>query len=212
MGIQDRKERERKQRIELILESARKVITKKGYSSTTIEEIAAEAEVSTATIYLYFKSKDDLFMALAVKCLEFVEAELVRIESKNHKTFIEDIDALWKAFTQAFRKYKEGLVVIHIFQQFGILTSISSEQREVINSFGRDIYNKIRKIMEKHIRSGEMIDIDSKAIPDLIWGMFAAVAQVSDCKTISRKNKVLETNTRNYLRVLKRGLAKKSRE
>jgi len=212
MGIQDRKERERKQRIELILESARKVITKKGYSSTTVEEIAAEAEVSTATIYLYFKSKDDLFMALAVKCLEFVEEELDRIESKNHKTFTEDIDALWKAFTRAFQKYKEGLVVIHIFQQFGILTSISSEQREIINSLGRDIYNKIRRIMGKHIRSGEIIDIDGKAIPDLIWGMFAAVAQVSDCKTINSKNKVLETNSRNYLRVLKRGLAKKCRE
>jgi len=212
MGIRDRKERERKERIKLILESARKAIIKKGYSSTTIEEVAAEAEVSTATIYLYFKSKDDLFMALAVEGLEFIGKELAEIESKNNRTFIEDIDAVWNVFVRAHQKHREGFFIILISQQFGILNSISSEQREIINSLGRDIYNKIREIMEKHIRSGEIIDIESKAIPDLIWGMFAAAVQVSESKTVRSKKKILETNTGNYLEVLKRGLIKKCKK
>ncbi len=64
MGTADRKEREREQRIMEILDAAERVITKKGYRSVTMDDIAAEAELSKGTLYLYFKSKEGIFMGL----------------------------------------------------------------------------------------------------------------------------------------------------
>ena len=61
MGITERKEREKQARINLIKKSARVMFQKKGLEATKMEEIAGHAEISKATIYKYFNSKDDLF-------------------------------------------------------------------------------------------------------------------------------------------------------
>jgi AcrR family transcriptional regulator len=46
-----------------ILRAARVVFAKKGYHATTVDEIAEVAEVSKGTIYLYFPSKLEVFVA-----------------------------------------------------------------------------------------------------------------------------------------------------
>ena len=51
-------------RREEILNSAKKIFMKKGYGRATIDEIARESGVAKGTIYLYFKSKEDLFISL----------------------------------------------------------------------------------------------------------------------------------------------------
>ncbi|OWZ83000.1 TetR/AcrR family transcriptional regulator [Natranaerobius trueperi] len=47
-----------------IIEAATKVFGIKGYQDTKIEEVAKEAEVAKGSVYLYFKSKEDLFVEM----------------------------------------------------------------------------------------------------------------------------------------------------
>jgi len=65
MGIAERKEREKQQRKEEIINAAEKVFFSKGFGLATMDDIAEEAELSKGTLYLYFKSKDDLHLAVA---------------------------------------------------------------------------------------------------------------------------------------------------
>jgi len=58
MGIAERRERERQQRIDLILDAAEEVLLEKGFRNATMEEIAERAELSKATLYIYFKTKE----------------------------------------------------------------------------------------------------------------------------------------------------------
>ncbi len=46
-----------------IITAALSVFAEKGYAETTMEEVAARASISKPTIYLYFKTKEDLFVA-----------------------------------------------------------------------------------------------------------------------------------------------------
>ena len=48
-----------------ILEAATNVFAKKGYQRATMKEIAARAGIAPGTIYLYFKNKRDLLLAIA---------------------------------------------------------------------------------------------------------------------------------------------------
>ncbi len=61
---QSRKERERRQHEEEILQAARELFARKGYHSTTLEEIAQNAQFGKGTIYNYFSSKEDLFYGI----------------------------------------------------------------------------------------------------------------------------------------------------
>ncbi|MEO1054700.1 MAG: TetR/AcrR family transcriptional regulator [Bacteroidota bacterium] len=65
MGIADRKEREKKEMRELILKTATNLFIEKGYEKTSMRNIAEAIEYSPATIYLYFKDKNELFYALS---------------------------------------------------------------------------------------------------------------------------------------------------
>src|SRR3954466_6717252 len=47
-----------------ILEAAVKVFAERGFHTATVAEIARAAGVADGTIYLYFKSKDDLLLRL----------------------------------------------------------------------------------------------------------------------------------------------------
>lgn len=47
-----------------ILAAARGVFARKGFGDTTVEEIAATARIAKGTVYLYFRSKRDLYAAV----------------------------------------------------------------------------------------------------------------------------------------------------
>lgn len=64
MAIKDRKERDKLDRRKLIIESATKLFLDQGYEKTSIRNIADDIEYSPATIYLYFKEKDEIFFVL----------------------------------------------------------------------------------------------------------------------------------------------------
>ncbi len=67
MGIQQRKEREKEQRRDEILSAAQALFFSKGLQTATMDEIAARAEVSKGTLYLYYRSKEDLYLAVHMR-------------------------------------------------------------------------------------------------------------------------------------------------
>ena len=70
MIIQGKRERNKIQCRERILETSRRMFTSGGYEETTIEEIAEAAEISKATLYNYFPSKEILLVGIADAALE----------------------------------------------------------------------------------------------------------------------------------------------
>lgn len=62
----DNKSRESQKKAQ-ILSSAIKIFGKKGFQNATIAEIAKDANVGDATIYEYFKNKEDLLLAIPVE-------------------------------------------------------------------------------------------------------------------------------------------------
>ena len=79
MGVKERKERERRQRANDILEAARRSFEAKGFLNTTLQDVAKEAEISVGLIYRYFQSKEDIFASLALKGAEELDEELEEI-------------------------------------------------------------------------------------------------------------------------------------
>src|SRR5436190_10474825 len=65
MGIKERHERDREAVSRSILDAARELFVTEGYQNVSIRKIAERIEYSPAAIYGYFKSKDDIFFALA---------------------------------------------------------------------------------------------------------------------------------------------------
>jgi AcrR family transcriptional regulator len=111
MSVLERKRRERNARRQTILEAAASVFAKHGLDSATIEMVAREAEVAVGTIYLYFSSRDDLFLQLTADRVE----ELIARYSAIHASALEPIAEL-RAMAAAYIEYlcnSRELFLIH---------------------------------------------------------------------------------------------------
>ncbi|HYM20307.1 MAG TPA: TetR/AcrR family transcriptional regulator [Candidatus Kapabacteria bacterium] len=64
MGIQERKERERESMKSRILDAAMELYLEKDLENASIRNIADRIEFSPATIYLYFRDKEEIFFEL----------------------------------------------------------------------------------------------------------------------------------------------------
>jgi AcrR family transcriptional regulator len=64
MGIKERKQQEKSEMRELIQKTAMNLFLEKGFENITIRHIAEKIDYSPATIYLYFKNKDEILYTL----------------------------------------------------------------------------------------------------------------------------------------------------
>ena len=97
---------------EKLLKSALKLYTEKGYHSTTVDEIAKNAGLSTGVAYRYFKNKKDMLLAAITYGLSVIK-ELAGIEEADFfKTDLENtLTAFERIHTEyyAFHEELEGL-------------------------------------------------------------------------------------------------------
>jgi AcrR family transcriptional regulator len=71
-------------RREEILNAARSVFARKGFADGIVDEIATEARLAKGTIYLYFKSKREIYKAVLQHDMEVLKADtLKRIDAAN---------------------------------------------------------------------------------------------------------------------------------
>ena len=101
--VTSRKEREKEQRKEAILDAAMRVFQRKGYQATSMGEVAKEAEFSKGTLYLYFDSKFALFAELSNRVLSRVRAgfEAISKEDLAGRDMISKMLRCWSTIASA---------------------------------------------------------------------------------------------------------------
>jgi AcrR family transcriptional regulator len=77
------RERKRQQTLVRISEAGLKLFLAKGYEATTLDEIAAAAGISRRTFFYYFKSKEDILLALQADTIDAVKMAIVEDSSSQ---------------------------------------------------------------------------------------------------------------------------------
>ena len=77
MGITQRKERDKLEMRLKILETAKQIFIEEGFEKASIRAIADRIEYSPATIYLYFKDKNELFFSVHETGFEKLNLEMI---------------------------------------------------------------------------------------------------------------------------------------
>jgi len=85
----------------LIIQSGMKLFAQKGFSSTSIQEIATESNISKGAFYLHFKSKDDLLLSILEYIFATIESSRLVFENQDlspREKFIKQITAFFRTF------------------------------------------------------------------------------------------------------------------
>jgi AcrR family transcriptional regulator len=151
MSVQERHRRERHARGQAILDAAAKVFAKHGLEGATIEMVAREAEVAVGTIYLYYSSRDDLYLNLVAHREEQLRARYLEIFARKLEPLAE-LKAIASAYLDYLRETREVFLTQHsvVFSQLHQRLKRKSE----IHNFQRvmDLSHEIFGLWEGTIR------------------------------------------------------------
>jgi AcrR family transcriptional regulator len=101
MGIIERRIREKQRRIDEIVDAAKRTFQAKGFSNATMNDIADFSELSRRTVYMYFKSKEELSLSVALLGLNAL-AENIEAALSGKGTARDRISELFVHYSQAF--------------------------------------------------------------------------------------------------------------
>lgn len=125
MRLQDkhRKEigRQKNARIQLVLQAARRIFLKEGISKTPMSVVAREAEVGIASLYRYFKTKQELVIRVAEELMqeEFQKySQEFKTSLKNSRSGLEEVENIFRLYILLFDREKELLRFIEEFDNY----------------------------------------------------------------------------------------------
>ncbi|MBC8226829.1 MAG: TetR/AcrR family transcriptional regulator [Candidatus Marinimicrobia bacterium] len=130
---------------DLIMSAALKVMTKKGYYGSTMDDIVLESNMSKGAIYHYYESKKEIYLELIVY-LESKYTDMFATVNKE-STSAKKLKKLFTIWSDQLEKEPD------FFQSFSIFQSMSGHDKDFKQAMQR-MYSRFQKFIELIIIEG----------------------------------------------------------
>lgn len=174
MGISERKEREKQQRKNDIVNAAEELFFSQGFETTTMDQVAEQAEYSKGTLYLYFKNKDDLYTAINARGLK-VLSELFVEAKKKGKTGMEKVKKISEAYHTFFHDYHNYFNVMLTCENRP--EGVETEQDD--EKYGYRAIQEVAEAVAIGVQDGSLRkDLDPTSTAITLWAQSTGIFQV----------------------------------
>jgi len=193
MGTKERKERERTERRETIIDAAEEVINDKGFDAATVDEIAERAELGKGTLYLYFKSKTSIYLAISERGSKILNSEMAKIITLD----LTGLEMLRK-LGEKYLKFIQANPIY--FNAFAFYENMMDQERLAESEIAQNCEKHAREAMTYIVRSLQIgmqdgsVDssYDPKELGVIIWGASKGIVQMAFLKNKGHYYKMLD--------------------
>lgn len=180
----DHKKKARRQQLRVerrrheILDAAKRVFLAHDYRSVTIDDIAGEAGISRATIYIYFKTKQEVYTEVLLRDLDTMirglTDSLVRTDSVRNNLF-----RMATAHMNFFRLHPEYFTTLSFFFFPGRRESLPADAAAMIEKRLADGVYAIEEAIKLGIERSEARPLDARAATLSLWGQWMGNAYLA---------------------------------
>ncbi len=161
----DQKKAESRRRI---LEAARDVFFRDGFMRANLDEMAEKAGVAKGTLYRYFESKADLYVAVLTNNYEIFQRQMEKAGEVGDTA----LDRMHSIATYYFAHWLENPDYFQIFWAVDNESVIGDLPRDVIEKIGdfwEQNLNVTHAVLVAGVESGEFVECDTWEIATIIW-------------------------------------------
>jgi AcrR family transcriptional regulator len=154
-----------------ILKAARKIFARHGYDGATMDDVAEACSIAKGTLYLYFKSKRQIYLGVLKEDLDSLREETQRaIEAASSaegriRAFVTTRFDFCNRHRDFFRIYNSDISATFITAQ---------PTQKDLREFYMDQARMLAQIIEDGIKSGELRDVPSQSAAFAIYDMTRA--------------------------------------
>ena len=152
---------------EKIIESAVECFARTGFDKTKMDDIANLSDVSKGTLYLYFKSKEDLFYGICQSSLKKVKDQLngMLITKDN---LVSDAERFYDYFQKGVNPYHNMVLL-----EMSAMATRNPRLRRVLMQHRVNRHQVISEFIGLQIRNGfARKDVDKDAIASGLIGLY----------------------------------------
>lgn len=182
MGVAERKRLEKAARRKLILDCASAVFHKKGFGDATIEDIAERAEISKGTIYLYFKSKADLYFSITKPALENLSKRLKKIAGNKSDSPEARIRKLMHAVYDFYLHDADAYRLITRYKADEYQNLFPKDRLEILSRMMRTNLGQMEIVIAEGIGKGLLRKLDPYLCTVMFWSAFVGIIQFQESR------------------------------
>jgi len=175
LGSERRREREKEQRRSAILRAARKEFFEKGFRAVTVDSIARRSELSKGAIYLYFKSKEEIYAQILLRDIDKFHEKVVslldpsRSASDNLRRYAEVYAAFFISDRELFRIFMNFMI------QHNPVNFTPNINDHIVKSTNQTVVI-IEQILQMGIERGEFPGCrDVRVCRNALWGLLNGI-------------------------------------
>ncbi|MBM4313902.1 MAG: TetR/AcrR family transcriptional regulator [Deltaproteobacteria bacterium] len=209
MGLEERREREKKNRKNAILKAARRLFFESGFRPVTVESIAKKAELSKGSIYLYFKSKEEIYTQILLSDIDKFH-ESFKDLSHHTATASEAITKFAMIYVELFLNDRELFRILMTFMLHTNAMNLPEDlNNQIIKSTNKNI-STIEEIFRYGIERGEFSPtMNLRLSRNAFWGLLNGIISLhlftgAESKRVEVIQSTIKTGLEIYIRGLKR--------
>jgi AcrR family transcriptional regulator len=150
-----------------ILAAARKVFAEKGFNAATVDQIADEAGVAKGTLYLYFPSKRDIYLAAFREGIEELAAAS-REAMASRTTLADKLRAFIGTRLRYVEEHRDFYKIYH--SEFGNLTHPGASDSWFLTLY-REQLGLLDDLLRQGVERGELRPLPPRVMASAIYEM-----------------------------------------
>jgi len=180
MGVKERREREKSETRDKILDAARELFFTEGYEGVSMRKVAEKIEYSPTAIYVHFADKEELFRELCnADFARLAEVFQSSVMSTDPVDRLKQIGAIYTDFgTRYPNHYKFMFMTTHPgFEP-------NAEDREIMGNPEEDAYAFLKWAVQQAIDAGRLREElrDAELVSQTLWASVHGVISLEIAK------------------------------
>jgi AcrR family transcriptional regulator len=157
---------------EKIVQSAVDCFSKYGFDRTRMDDIAQTANMSKGTVYLYFKSKEDLFYAICENNLKVLKEQLSHLFVTTKENLLFDAEQFYDNLHRLEKSGSEK-----VFFETVAESSRNTKLQRILYEQRVKIFNVVKEYLDRQVQKGFFRnDVDTDAIASGLVALYNGLA------------------------------------
>ncbi len=159
---------ERAEHRNAILRAAKSCFCETGYNNTTMRQVAQAADMSLGSLYYYFKSKDEIYIALYDTALDFLNDAMEAALTTSVPNIQSRITVLCFDYFEFSKNHNDYFQILTQGNKGDIGDVVIPEE---VSSKGNKIIQKISKVIAQGVEEGVVKPCDTYKTTVAMWAM-----------------------------------------
>ena len=174
----DQKKAESRRRI---LDAARDVFFRDGFMRANLDEMAEQAGVAKGTLYRYFESKADLYVAVLTENNEKFQVLMLRA-SQEGDTALDRVRSIARFYFDHWLNHPDYFQIFWAVDNESVIGELPRDVIEKIASFWELNLNHTHTVLVDGVAAGEFVDCDTWEIAHVLWSIADSLIESDNTK------------------------------